>query len=336
MANYSLQIRSNIILLNEEGYSQRQIAKRLAVSKTGVQETIARKVKTGSENPNKRTGRPRKTSRQTDSMIKRLVTANPTASSKFLQAQLPERCRVSTATIRRRLCKDFNLRSYRAARKPLLSAKNIRDRISFCRAHRHWTEDDWSAVLFTDESAIRQFNPVAIRVRRPENQRFNVRYTQPVVKHSPSLMVWGGITAQGRAGLHFMPPNVTVNSQRYLQILKEKLQLWLAIRNCTILMHDGAPCHQSKLVKKWLQDEHVQVLIPWPGSSPDLNPIENCWRLLKDKVSSLNPTSLEDLRHKVVTVWTTEISEDYCSKLLRTMPRRIEAVLAARGHATKY
>ena len=39
-----------------------------------------------------------------------------------------------------------------------------------------------------------------------------------------------------------------------------------------ILQQHNAPCHTSKKVKKWFEENNVEV-IPWPGNSPDLNPM---------------------------------------------------------------
>ena len=198
------------------------------------------------------------------------------------------------------------------------------------------TVDDWSRVMFSDETLIRQFNPTNVSIRRPTNERYNIRYIQPSVRHSASVMMWGAITARGRAGIHLMPNHVTINAERYLEIIKEKVPRWLETRHCTIFMHDGAPCHQARTVKTWFEHNGTQLLQPWPGSSPDLNPIENCWRLLKRKVSTLNPTSTEDLRLKIIRMWVLEITPEYCSALVGSMPRRVAAVLAARGQHTKY
>ena len=52
------------------------------------------------------------------------------------------------------------------------------------------------------------------------------------------------------------------------------------IKSCTHFQHDGAPCHQTKAVKKWFENNGVEILGPWSGNSPDLNPIENYWVIL--------------------------------------------------------
>lgn len=332
----STEKRSNIILLREEGYSIRDISGRLNVSIGAIQRTIKRHTETGLVSSKKRSGRPLATTLRTDNLIRRLVAVNPCASSSFIQSQLPPTVRVCTATIRSRLHKKFKLRAFKPAAKPRLSAKNIRDRISFCEAHKDWQLENWSQVLFSDETMIRQFQPHSPYVRRPPNQRFHPRFVKPTVKHCGQIMIWGAISFHGRAAIHFVPRGETVNAKNYIDILKEKLPIWMPLRHCNIFQQDGAPCHQAKVVKDWLRDNHIALLEPWPGSSPDLNPIENCWNLMKQKVSKLNPTSVEDLRAKCLKVWTQEITTEYCQDLIRSMPRRIAAVLKAKGHHSKY
>ena len=110
----------------------------------------------------------------------------------------------------------------------------------------------------------------------------------------------------------------------------------MGIHNCDTFQHDGAPCHQTKAVKDWLAQSNIELLSPWPGNSPDLNPIENCWLLLKRKVAVRNPTSLKELRHAITSVWVTEITPEYCEKLCLSMPSRIALVIANKGLHTKY
>ena len=70
----------------------------------------------------------------------------------------------------------------------------------------------------------------------------------------------GGISVNGTAGLFFLPKGVAMNGQRYLQLLEEKLELHMTVHNCEIFMHDGAPCHRSKIVTTFLKSKKVKVL----------------------------------------------------------------------------
>ena len=251
-AQFSAAILANITLLYEDGLTQRQIAARLSVSKSGVQKAIARIKKMGSAKQLQRIGRPKITKAQRDHFIRRTVKVTPTISSAHIRAKLSKEVKMSTRTIRRRLHDEMDLKAYRPSAKPWLSAKNVKDRLAFCRAHHNWTTDQWRKVMFSDETLIKQFSPNRQLVRRPPNERYNERYLVPSVKHCPQIMVWGAITAQGRGGIQLVPQRQRVNSEYYLTILNEKVSHWMGNRRCDIFQHDGAPCHQSKVVKKWL------------------------------------------------------------------------------------
>ena len=47
---------------------------------------------------------------------------------------------------------------------------------------------------------------------------------------------------------------------------------------------DNAPCHKSKTVNFFFSDNGIEFL-PWLARSPDLNPIENVWAVLKKEVN---------------------------------------------------
>src|SRR6218665_39361 len=172
--------------------------------------------------------------------------------------------------------------------------------------------------MLSDERTISQFYAFARHVRRPPKQRFCSRYIVPTVKNAAKLMVWGAISAKGIGGLWFMPEGTTINAAVYLGILKEKLPRFLTIHDCDTFQHDGAPCHQAKVVKNWLGLNQVQFLARWPGNSSDLNPIENCWMILKRKVTEKNPSSLAALRQIITSVWVQDITPG-CRLLWKTL-----------------
>ena len=92
----------------------------------------------------------------------------------------------------------------------------------------------------------------------------------------------------------------------------------MVIHQSLIFMHDVAPCHQSKIVKQFLTENHIKIL-NWPGNSPDLSLIENLWFKMKNLVSQKNPGSSSELGKVIKEVWVKEISE-YCESLIFSMP----------------
>ena len=75
----------------------------------------------------------------------------------------------------------------------------------------------------------------------------------------------------------------------------------------------------------------------WPAQSPDLNPIEHLWSHLKKKLEEYEnpPTGITDLWKRVEKEWNN-IPASVCQNLIESMPRRVAAVLGAKGGYTKY
>ena len=103
----------------------------------------------------------------------------------------------------------------------------------------------------------------------------------------------------------------------------------------THFLHDGAPCHKTKKITSLLENCDFEV-IDWPGNSPDLNPIENSWNLMKDRLKEKNTISLPLLIDKIKKLWCTGLPDGYLRKLSDSMPDRIKSVIKNKGEMSKY
>ncbi len=102
-----------------------------------------------------------------------------------------------------------------------------------------------------------------------------------------------------------------------------------------IFQQDLAPAHTAKGTKSWFNDHGVAVL-DWPANSPDLNPIENhLWAIIKRKMRDTRPNNADDLKAAIKATWAS-ITPEQCHRLIGSMPRRINAVIHAKGGTTKY
>ena len=106
-----------------------------------------------------------------------------------------------------------------------------------------------------------------------------------------------------------------MNEPKYVVLLKETLKLHMHIHRCTIFVQDGAPCHRSKVATAFLKKNETSVL-DWPRQSPDLNPIENLWTIMKDKMACKQPSCAENLRQGIKEVWVTEITQENYESLV--------------------
>ena len=74
--------RARIVTLHEEGHSERKMAVKMSCSKTAVHTTINNFDFYGNYSDKKKSGRPRKTSRRDDHMMKLTISRSPTNSCK--------------------------------------------------------------------------------------------------------------------------------------------------------------------------------------------------------------------------------------------------------------
>jgi hypothetical protein len=99
---------------------------------------------------------------------------------------------------------------------------------------------------------------------------------------------------------------------------------------------DNARPHKAKVTIAFREENALRTL-PWPAQSPDLNPIENLWAEIKRRLHNLKqkPSNIDELEKCVEKVWRA-IPNETIENLVDSMPRRVEAVIAANGGPTKY
>jgi hypothetical protein len=251
---------------------------------------------------------------------------------------------VDIKTIRTFLA-DENILHWRTKKRPGLTEDLASKRLAWAQRH---VNTDWSNWLFSDECSVEygtgRQRPWAFGFK---HERLSTERVFPLKKgKQASAMVWAMIGASiGRSPIVFMQrdedaPRNGYSALSYCWALDEHLE---PVYDGQVFQQDNAPIHIAKMVQEWFEIRGIHWCHDWPPYSPDLNPIEHAWGLMKQLIYKRKPyisnlrraMQLEILHEEIPAAWD-EIREEVVMSLVASMKERVAAVIAAQGWYTKY
>jgi transposase len=192
------------------------------------------------------------------------------------------------------------------------------------------TKTDWKRYIFTDEKLW--------CVEKPQCKKWcilNETHTSPRKKFPKKVMCWAGISYDYKLDLYIFREKV--NQQSYRNMLENHFIPFYREKSAygsLVLYQDGATSHTAKETKQFLRRKKINF-VTGPPNSPDLNPIENMWAILSDKMKTYDFKTESDFITALKTEWK-KIPQFQIRNLINSMEDRIQMVKKNKGRNTSY
>lgn len=336
--------RARCVLMVEHGYSTREIARSLArLGKTihpttvgRIYDKVAKKRHSLYYNSPKCGRHPLISPRSRRRAAYEIRSGRASTASQVKRQLFPD---ISRQTVSRALRME-GLKAYKKRKKFALTKEHAVARRKWAEERKDWTVEQFKRIVYSDESKFNLYGPDGNHwCWREPGQEFNPRHVAMQEKHGGGhVMVWGCMTRFGFGRLVRIEGKM--NAEKYVAVLEEGLLPTLEDHFLSpsdiIFQQDNDRKHVSKRARAWFSEKGIELL-PWPSKSPDMNIIEHPWDQLNDRVRARvpQPANLEQLWAALQEEWG-KLGKDYLENLYESAPRRVQALIKARGWYTKY
>jgi len=130
------------------------------------------------------------------------------------------------------------------------------------------------------------------------------------------LTVFGALTSSSKFYYDFY---IAQNSFTFCSFL-QNLFAWLEPNKKYIFILDNAGFHKTSVVKSLLEERKKWIAVEYiPPYSPELNPIETCWKVTKNAVTkSQHFKTVEAMQEELEVFWSKHIfTQNFITYLCR-------------------
>ena len=327
--NNRLSTRRSVILhyYNLGHRCAAEIARQTKIPVRTVRYNLAKIKKEGGVEHRCGNGRPRKITAEDSRAIGQWIRRNNeiTASEIVEKLQSNRNLIVSRWTVQRQLHR-LGYENVLPRGTPMLTNEQKERRVQWAMAHK---DDDWSRTVFSDETSYQLFRNTIRRWSKYAQEE-----KKRIPKNKQKIMVWGAFSIKGQLSCYSF--RTTMDGPFYVEILRKHLLAGARKQfgSRWRYQQDNDPKHTSKVAKQFLETE-VPETIDWPSNSPDINPIENIWSILKRRVEKRKPSNIHELDQFLHEEWK-KFEKTIINNLVHSMKSRCLAIIESKGERINY
>jgi hypothetical protein len=238
-----------------------------------------------------------------------------------------------------RVLHQHGLKPYVRPKAPTLEDRVFARRLEFCE---HWAAQAPAMIrrlVFSDEHWINTNDHTTRTQWAPSKEGTTPRESKNTF-NIPSFMIWGAIGVGWRSELVFIKQRGPrsgddgdgprgMDAKKYVRICLSKIVPAL-LRRRLIFQQDGARAHMARSTTAYLRGKGVETVENWPPYSPDLNPIEQLWKILNDRIAEHAPNTFSALKEVAIAEWGA-LPQSMIDKLVLSFATKVEACRAAKG-----
>ena len=336
--------------------SYSQIARELGIPRSTVQSVVKRYRARGHIGDASRSGRPSKITEDIKLRVEKSVQDNPHASLNEITESIQD-LDIGRTTVNK-VTKQLGFQLRIPRKKPFLTPIAKICRQYWSRKRLSWTKMDWRKCVWLDEAKMQYvaYQP-GRKVRiQPGTELLEPNLAPSFKSGSVGVGFWAAIAYGRRTPLictrRRTPAERTgpkdrlgTNATQYATEIYEPylipflFSLELPVEEI-LVMDDNVGYHRAGL-NKVISSAYGITKYPLPSFSPDLNPIENAWHLLKSRLRKRftqgehRPHSEDELWEALSEEWE-RIDQNTLDRLIDSMPERVAEVAKANGAHTKW
>ena len=349
-----------LLLRRELNYSYREIALKTNMSKTSVQRVVKEGFATIKKKKLKSYQGPRKAlTKRDERKLKRAIMQLRERSPNFTVMEVVQRSGISPTIVTYRTFLRFVKRLgygfFHSRKKGVLTNKDLKIRRKFARSMASKPVDYWTsdvAFYLDGVSFVYKSNPMG-DVLKPKSRIWRKRGEGLALTTKGSKDLAGGkrlhlivAMAHGK-GVICAEPYEKMDGPYFSRFIRRHFtNLFDITRNDNdnnkpkLFVMDNDPSQTSAVARKALDSIGAQMQVI-PARSPDLNPIENLFHIVRKKMEAeilqknIVHHSWDEFVERVkYNIWS--VSKEYVDKTISSMPKRIKAIVKNEGKRTKY